>query len=117
MRGMLFAAAVMAAAPLNGQSALHGGHADMAAPKAAHVARRLRVRGFTITTANPKAQAYFNNGMQLAHAFAHKASVEAMAEAVRLDPHCAMCLWGQAWASGPTINFGKRTMRSRSSPS
>ena len=33
MRGMLFAAAIMAAAPLNGQSALHGGHADMAAPK------------------------------------------------------------------------------------
>jgi hypothetical protein len=30
-----------------------------------------------------------------------------MGEAVRLDPRCAMCLWGQAWASGPTINFGK----------
>ena len=45
--------------------------------------------------------------MQLAHAFAHKAAIEAMEEAVRLDPQCAMCLWGQAWASGPTINFGK----------
>ena len=54
-----------------------------------------------------KAQAFFDNGMQLAHAFAHKAAIEAMDEAVRLDPSCAMCLWGQAWASGPTINFGK----------
>ena len=107
MRGMLFAAAIMAAAPLNGQSALHGGHADMAAPKVPMLLDGYGSGGFTITTANPKAQAYFNNGMQLAHAFAHKASVEAMAEAVRLDPHCAMCLWGQAWASGPTINFGK----------
>ena len=55
----------------------------------------------------PAAQAFFDNGMQLAHAFAHKAAVEAMGEAVRLDPTCAMCLWGQAWARGPTINFGK----------
>jgi hypothetical protein len=45
--------------------------------------------------------------MQLAHAFAHKAAIEAMGEAVRLDPKCAMCLWGLAWTSGPTINFGK----------
>jgi tetratricopeptide (TPR) repeat protein len=63
--------------------------------------------GFPIRTASPQAQAFFDNGMQLAHAFAHKAAVEAMAEAVRLDPTCAMCLWGQAWASGPTINYGK----------
>ena len=45
--------------------------------------------------------------MQLAHAFAHKAAIAAMTEAVRADPTCAMCLWGQAWASGPTINYGK----------
>lgn len=63
--------------------------------------------GFRITTSSPQAQAFFDNGMQLAHAFAHKAAVQAMKEAVRLDPKCAMCLWGQAWADGPTINFGK----------
>jgi tetratricopeptide (TPR) repeat protein len=61
--------------------------------------------GFTIQTRSAKAQAYFNNGMQLAHAFAHKAAIEAFAEARRQDPQCAMCAWGLAWASGPTINY------------
>lgn len=62
--------------------------------------------GFRITTKNPQAQAFFDNGMQLAHAFAHKAAVAAFKEARRLDPDCAMCAWGEAWASGPNINFG-----------
>lgn len=55
--------------------------------------------------AKPQAQAFFNNGMQLAHAFAHKAATGAFAEAERLDPLCAMCIWGDAWSQGPTINF------------
>jgi tetratricopeptide (TPR) repeat protein len=61
--------------------------------------------GFAIRTKSAKAQAYFNNGMQLAHAFAHKAAIAAFAEARRQDPQCAMCAWGLAWASGPTINY------------
>ena len=104
---LLLTAAMIAAEPLHAQSAPHGSHADMAAPQVPMLLDGYGTGGFKITTTSPKAQAYFNNGMQLAHAFAHKASVEAMTEAVRLDPHCAMCLWGQAWASGPTINFGK----------
>ena len=62
--------------------------------------------GFKITTSNPEAQAFFDNGMQLAHAFGHKAASAAMARAVQLDPSCAMCEWGAAWTDGPTINFG-----------
>ena len=62
--------------------------------------------GFTIATANPEAQAYFSNGMQLSQAFAHKAATAAFARAVELDPSCAMCLWGAAWSDGPTINYG-----------
>ena len=82
-------------------------HGDMAAPKTPTIMEGYGGGGFPITTANPKAQAFFDNGMQLDQAFAHKAATEAMEEAVRLDPQCAMCLWGQAWVSGPTINFGK----------
>ncbi|MBB4152270.1 tetratricopeptide (TPR) repeat protein [Sphingomonas jinjuensis] len=89
--------------------ATHDGmnHADMTAPKTPQLMPGYGSGGFPITTRVKGAQAYFDNGMQLAHAFAHKASIAAMAEAVRLDPACAMCLWGQAWASGPTINYGK----------
>ena len=61
--------------------------------------------GFTVTTSKPRAQAFFDNGMQLSHAFAHNAGIAAFAEASRLDPLCAMCVWGEAWASGPTINY------------
>ncbi len=61
--------------------------------------------GFAITTTVPAAQAFFDNGMQLGAAFAHKASIAAFHEASRLDPGCAMCAWGEAWASGPTINY------------
>jgi len=62
--------------------------------------------GFKVRTTSPQAQAFFDNGMQLAHAFAHKAAIAAFQEARRLDPACAMCAWGEAWSSGPTINYG-----------
>ncbi len=62
--------------------------------------------GFTITTEVPEAQAFFSNGMELGAAFAHQAAIDAMKEAVRLDPGCAMCLWGEAFMSGPTLNYG-----------
>lgn len=96
-------------APVPPAEAVHAGmtHADMTAPKVPQLLPGYGSGGFRITTTSPPAQAFFDNGMQLAHAFAHKAAVGAMAEAVRLDPKRAMCLWGQAWASGPTINFGK----------
>ena len=81
-------------------------HGDMIAPTTAQILPGYGSGGFPITTKVPRAQAFFDNGMQLAHAFAHKAAIKAMAEAVRLDPDCAMCRWGEAWASGPTINYG-----------
>lgn len=62
--------------------------------------------GFAIATRVPEAQSYFDNGMQLAHAFAHKAATAAFRRAVQLDPLCAMCVWGEAWSRGPTINYG-----------
>jgi hypothetical protein len=78
---------------------------DMTAPKTATILAGYGSGGFPIRTTNPRAQAFFDNGMQLAHAFAHKAAILAFREAARLDPGCAMCLWGEAWAAGPTINY------------
>ncbi len=59
-----------------------------------------------ITTTSPEAQRWFDYGLQLANAFQHDPAKAAFAEAARLDPACAMCAWGQAWADGPTINYG-----------
>ncbi|MDO7844353.1 hypothetical protein [Sphingomonas immobilis] len=58
-----------------------------------------------IATNTPAAQAFFDNGLQLSHAFAHKAGTAAFQAARRLDPACAMCAWGEAWSLGPTINY------------
>ena len=87
------------------------GHAhcggDLLTPRTATLLTGYGQGGFAVRTASPRAQAFFDNGMQLGHAFAHSASIAAFHEAVRIDPACAMCLWGEAWASGPTINFPK----------
>ncbi len=82
-------------------------HTDNLVPKQAMLLPGYGNGGFAITTAVPLAQAYFSNGMELGPAFAHDAAIAAMKEAVRLDPSCAMCLWGQTLTEGPTINFGK----------
>jgi tetratricopeptide (TPR) repeat protein len=78
---------------------------DMTAPRTATILPGYGGGGFPIRTPVAKAQAFFDNGMQLAHAFAHKAAIQAFHEAARLDPKCAMCVWGEAWAAGPTINY------------
>lgn len=109
MRYLILLLAGLSTASAAQTAASHAGmnHDDMTAPKTAQLMPGYGAGGFAITTKVPRAQQFFDNGMQLAHAFAHKAAIAAMAEAVRLDPTCAMCLWGQAWASGPTINYGK----------
>lgn len=61
--------------------------------------------GFSIRTEAPAAQRWFDYGMKLAHAFNHQPAIDAFAEGSRVDPNCAMCAWGEAWAMGPTINY------------
>ena len=53
----------------------------------------------------PAAQRYFDQGLRMAYGFNHEAAGRAFAEAARLDPQCAMCVWGQAWVLGPNINL------------
>ncbi len=57
-----------------------------------------------ITTAVPRAQAYFDQGLRLTYAFNHAEAIRSFREAQRLDPSCAMCFWGEALALGPNIN-------------
>ncbi|HET6535224.1 MAG TPA: tetratricopeptide repeat protein [Sphingomicrobium sp.] len=57
-----------------------------------------------VTTANPRAQRYFDQGLGFAYGFNHAAAIAAFREAQRLDPNCAMCFWGEAFAYGPNIN-------------
>ncbi|HAD75381.1 MAG TPA: hypothetical protein DCG16_06330, partial [Gemmatimonadetes bacterium] len=57
-----------------------------------------------ITTAYPNAQAYFDQGLQMMYAFTIDKGLDSFVEAQRLDPDCAMCYFGEAWARGPFLN-------------
>ena len=59
---------------------------------------------FRITTKNPKAQTYFNQGMRLSFAFNHAEAQRAFQTAQKLDPDCAACYWGESLILGPNIN-------------
>ena len=65
--------------------------------------RGLGSRSFPIT-ASPEAQAYFDQGLTLSWAFNHAEALRAFRHAQRIDPSCAMCFWGEAFALGSNIN-------------
>ena len=58
-----------------------------------------------VGTSVPDAQRYFDQGLRMAYGFNHEAAGRSFAEAARLDPQCAMCVWGQALVLGPNINL------------
>jgi tetratricopeptide (TPR) repeat protein len=58
-----------------------------------------------ITTSNPRTQEYFNQGVRLLFGFNHAEAIRSFREAARLDPDCAMCWWGVAFALGSNINL------------
>ncbi len=57
-----------------------------------------------ISTAEPRAQRYFDQGKLLTWGFHFAAAQRSFREAARLDAGCAMCYWGMAYALGPSIN-------------
>jgi tetratricopeptide (TPR) repeat protein len=59
-----------------------------------------------ISSSNPEAQAYFNQGFQLMYGFAKAEAGRSFREAQKRDPQCAICYWGEAWAWGPYVSEG-----------
>jgi tetratricopeptide (TPR) repeat protein len=57
-----------------------------------------------ISTSSGDAQAYFNQGFQMMYAFAKMEAARSFREAWKLDPNCAICYWGEAWAWGSYLN-------------
>jgi tetratricopeptide (TPR) repeat protein len=89
---------------------------DSAAPEATESRNELATRAgaplfdgmgshhHPITTSDPDAQRYFDQGLIIDFAFNHAESVRSFRAAQTLDPDCAMCYWGEALALGPNIN-------------
>ena len=59
---------------------------------------------YDISTENPEAQAWFNQGLAFTYNFNHGEAINAFKQAQAIDPTCAMCYWGEAFALGPNIN-------------
>ncbi|RWK79998.1 MAG: hypothetical protein EOR51_19095 [Mesorhizobium sp.] len=57
-----------------------------------------------ISTKNPDAQKFFDQGLRQAANFNHAEARRAFRKAQRLDPGCAMCFLGEALVLGPNIN-------------
>ena len=82
--------------------AIYGGQADK---PGAPVFKGLGTHTHKISTASPQAQAFFDQGVKLQFGFNHAEAIRSFREAARLDPQCAMCWWGVAFALGPNINL------------
>src|SRR5207302_2971791 len=57
-----------------------------------------------VTTSNPQAQQFFDQGLSLIYAFNHDDAARSFRRALELDPKCAMAWWGIALATGPNYN-------------
>lgn len=64
------------------------------------------VVNYPISTKNPAAQKYFNQGLALSYGFNHAEAARSFYYATKLDPECAMCYWGFAYVLGPNYNAG-----------
>ncbi len=61
-------------------------------------------RDFPISSEVALTRAYFRQGFALLYGFNHWEAVRAFKKAQELDPECAICYWGEAYALGPNIN-------------
>ena len=111
---ILAAAAIIAAGvspgqerPRAGEHQDHGAHGH---PPGHAAGEMPLLQGFgdwrhRVTTSSPEAQRYFDQGLRLTYAFNHDEAVRSFERAAALDPDCAMCHWGVAYALGPNINL------------
>ena len=83
-----------------------GGAAAAAALRQIPLIDGLAPIDYRVSTQVPEAQRYFNQGMALLYGFEFAKAEASFATGSRLDPACAMCLWGEALAIGPYINSG-----------
>jgi tetratricopeptide (TPR) repeat protein len=91
-------------AELFGSGALHATGAETTHDGHPPLYDGLGDMGMAISTTEPQAQAYFDQGFRLVWGFNHAEAVRSFRAARAIDPACAMCSWGEAFALGPNIN-------------
>jgi tetratricopeptide (TPR) repeat protein len=115
IRAATLAAAITAAGSALGQAAMGPMTMDMPAMPALYAGQAdkpgapvfagLGDHRHPISTRNARTQLLFDQGVNLMFGFNHAEAIRSFREAARLDPGCAMCWWGVAFALGPNINM------------
>jgi tetratricopeptide (TPR) repeat protein len=78
---------------------------QMAAPKPPELYSGMGSLHHKISTTNPEAQKFFDQGLTLVYAFNHEQAIRSFERASELDPNAAMPYWGKALALGPNYNI------------
>lgn len=80
-------------------------HFPLEPPREMYLLPGYEILNHPVTTNNPEAQRFFNQGLVLKFAFNHDASYWSFQKAAKLDPEMAMAYWGMALAIGSNINM------------
>lgn len=78
--------------------------ADVPLPEALKERSAIGYCHYKVTTDNPRAQAYFDQGLAFIYDYSYRSAKRSFEEAIKLDTNCAMAYWGVAVANGNTIN-------------
>ena len=73
--------------------------------KPATVVTGMGTHHHAVSTNNPEAQKFFDQGFAFVYAFNHDEAIRSFKRAADLDPNLAMAYWGIALALGPNINL------------
>ena len=100
MRHLFFAILLLVPVVALGQH----GHAPATNPKPVTLEAGLGDIDHPVSTNNPEAQKFFNQGLAYIYAFNHEEAIRSFKQAAQLDPQLAMAYWGVARAMGSNYN-------------
>ena len=80
------------------------GHGTAKDPKPVTLETGLGDIDHPVSTKNPEAQKFFNQGLAYVYAFNHEEAIRSFKQAAQLDPQLAMAYWGVALALGSNYN-------------
>jgi hypothetical protein len=80
-------------------------HHGASRAKAVRLMPGLGTHHHPVSTSNPEAQQFFDQGLTLIFAFNHDEAVRAFQRAAELDPQLAVAYWGIALAMGSNYNL------------
>ena len=89
---------------LLGSGAMAQNHASHAQTHSATLVSGLGDLHHPVSTHNPEAQKFFDQGLLFIYAFNHDEAARSFQHAAELDPKLAMAYWGVAEAVGPNYN-------------